>query len=507
MRPDDVPRANPPRETDGAVTSRPRLSSPRNRQVVRAARLKKRAFRERDRRFLVEGPQAVGAALGTAPVDALFVAEGAHGELATRADRLGVPVYSATPDVIGHLSSTVTPQGVVAAAGFVDMPLADLPARPDLVALLCAIRDPGNTGTIIRSAEAAGADAVVVTEGSVDVYNAKAVRSTAGSLFHLPLVREVSAADAVTALRARGMQVIAADGRAETPVEAVDLSRPTAILFGNEAWGLPPEVRDLADLVVRVPIRGRAESLNVAAAAAVILFVAADAASRTAPPPAASAGPAGTEAEFTALVAAAAHDLRSPLAAMQSVVGMLLERWARLTDEQRDELLGALAGETERAQVAIRRVVDGARLSMGSLPLDPVPTDLRELAERAVALAAGQRSGLRIELGGGPARALVDRDRMLPAAMALLEVAAWAESDAPIEVRTIAGEPAALEVRRAGAALTPADLTRLFTPQGGDRALGLWEARALAEAHGGALDAEAGDDGLVLRLRLPGPSA
>ena len=172
---------------------------------------------------------------------------------------------------------TVTPQGLLAVCDSVDVPLATaLEAGPGLVAVLTAVQDPGNAGTLIRAADAAGAGAVLLTAGSVDVHNPKCVRSTAGSLFHLPLAANVSLADAVTALHRQGSRVLAADGGGaidlDDALDAGDLARPTAWLFGNEANGLGPEALELADDVVRVPLYGRAESLNVATAAAVCLY-------------------------------------------------------------------------------------------------------------------------------------------------------------------------------------------------------------------------------------------
>ena len=201
----------------------------------------------------------MGEALAAGPrLEVLFHAGGdsVH-PLVGRARELGVPMVEVSDEVIRHLTSTVTPQGLVGVAPFVDRPLEDLPAFLGLVAVLCEVRDPGNAGAVLRSADAADSDAVVFTSSSVDVYNPKTVRSSAGSLFHLPVVREVSAADAVEALRERGLSVYAADTDGELDVYAADLTRPTAFLFGNEAWGLPHEVRSLADATVRIPLGSR----------------------------------------------------------------------------------------------------------------------------------------------------------------------------------------------------------------------------------------------------------
>jgi TrmH family RNA methyltransferase len=161
----------------------------------------------------------------------------------------------------------------------VDVPLARLAvAASRLVVILANVRDPGNAGTVLRTADAAGADGVIFSDASVDPYNSKCVRATAGSIFHLPLVVGAPVADAVRAMREAGLRVLAADGRAACSLDDLDpvlLGLPTAWLLGNEAWGLPADVMALADQVVAVPIYGQAESLNLAAAAAVCLYASA----------------------------------------------------------------------------------------------------------------------------------------------------------------------------------------------------------------------------------------
>jgi RNA methyltransferase, TrmH family len=251
---------------------------------VKAARqLAKRAFRERARLFLAEGPQAAREALRRpGVVTELFVTgQGRlrHLELADHARAAGIAVYEVGGEVMAELAQTITPQGIVAVCRFVDVPLdALLTRKPRLVAVLVSVRDPGNAGTVLRTADAAGADGVVLAAASVDPYNAKCVRSSAGSLFHLPVVAGPPLPDVITALRAVGLQVLAADGSARHVLDGSDgpdLARPTAWLFGNEAWGLPAGMLELADTAVAVPIYGHAESLNLAAAAAVCLYASA----------------------------------------------------------------------------------------------------------------------------------------------------------------------------------------------------------------------------------------
>jgi RNA methyltransferase, TrmH family len=256
------------------------IRSPR----VKAARqLGKKAFRERGRSFLAEGPQAVREALRRPGVlTELFVTgpgRGRHPELAEQAARQGAAVHEVSGEVMAELAQTITPQGVLGVCRFVDVPLGSLlTAAPRLVAVLANVRDPGNAGTVLRTADAAGADGVVFAAASVDPYNSKCVRSSAGSLFHLPVVARAPLHEAVTALRRAGLQVLAADGSASQLLDlgqGPDLARPTAWLFGNEAWGLPDSLLRLVDAAVAVPIYGQAESLNLAAAAAVCLYASA----------------------------------------------------------------------------------------------------------------------------------------------------------------------------------------------------------------------------------------
>jgi RNA methyltransferase, TrmH family len=265
-----------PGAPDGALSNR-------SARVKAARQLGKRAFRERARLFIAEGPQAVREALRRpGVVTELFVTgQGRvrHAELTDSAAAAGIAVHEVSGEVMAELAQTITPQGVVAVCRFVDVPLGALlnPASR-LVVVLVSVRDPGNAGTVVRTADAAGADGVVFAAASVDPYNAKCVRSSAGSLFHLPVVAGPALAEAVTELRAAGLQVLAADGSSGQILDGArgpDLTRPTAWLFGNEAWGLPGSVLELADAAVAVPIYGQAESLNLAAAAAVCLYASA----------------------------------------------------------------------------------------------------------------------------------------------------------------------------------------------------------------------------------------
>jgi TrmH family RNA methyltransferase len=254
--------------------------------VRTARRLVRRSDRVEHALFLAEGPQAVREALSLPGcVREIFARPGAQPELRSLAAPAGIPWHLVDEPALASLTETVHPQGVVAVCRFVDVPLREV-AGARLLAVCADVRDPGNAGTVIRCADAVGAGGVVLTGSSVDPYNGKTVRATAGSLFHLPVIVEHDAAATVRALRAAGLTVLAADGSGDVDLDdAADgslLARRTAWLFGNEAWGLPERLAVLADQRVRIPIHGRAESLNLATASAVCLYASARA-QRSAP--------------------------------------------------------------------------------------------------------------------------------------------------------------------------------------------------------------------------------
>lgn len=255
------------------------IDNPRSPRVRAVAKLAKRHAREETGLFLVEGPQAVAEALAFQRdllVD-LYVTPQAldrYSDLRQAALDAGVEVEKVSEHVLETMSDTVTPQGVLATCRQFATSIGDLfAAAPRLVAVLEEVRDPGNAGTIIRAADSAGADGVVLTGKSVDAYNPKVVRSTTGSIFHVPVAQRATLDEALSAARAAGMQVLAADVKgADLPRVRDILAAPTVWVFGNEAHGLPDEQLRLADRVVKVPIYGHAESLNLATAASVCLY-------------------------------------------------------------------------------------------------------------------------------------------------------------------------------------------------------------------------------------------
>ncbi|AZH84102.1 RNA methyltransferase [Plantibacter sp. PA-3-X8] len=257
------------------------LDNPRSPRVRSVAKLAKRPARQETGLFLLEGPQAVSEALQFRPdlILELYATPTAlerYTEIGAAATDAGLEVEFVTEQVLESMADTVTPQGFIAVAQQFPTSIKDIFAgEPQLVVILEEVRDPGNLGTIIRAADAAGADAVVLSGRTVDLYNPKVVRSTTGSLFHLPVAVGVELPAVLERARAAGLQTLAADIKGEDLLVARSegvLARPTAWVFGNEARGLTDEHLELVDRAVTVPIYGRAESMNLATAASVCVF-------------------------------------------------------------------------------------------------------------------------------------------------------------------------------------------------------------------------------------------
>lgn len=254
------------------------MANPRADRVRAVAALARASVRTRRGQFLVEGPQSVREVVRFAPAQVRDVyltvaAAQRYPEITDDATAAGVHTHLCSPEVLAAMSPDA--QGVLAVAHHAAASSSDLfggAQPPQLLAALAQVRDPGNAGTVIRAADAAGADGVLLSTGSVDPHNPKVVRATAGSLFHLPVASGVDLAETTAAARSAGMQVLAADGSGRTELYAADLARPTLWVFGNEAHGLDAAERDLADAVVRIPMHGHAESLNLAMAATVCLY-------------------------------------------------------------------------------------------------------------------------------------------------------------------------------------------------------------------------------------------
>ncbi len=247
-------------------------------RVVAAAKLHRAAARKKAKVFIVEGENSVEAATATGAATDLFVTEAAAQRfepIVRMAGHMGVYIHPITDKAAKHLSDTQQTTGLFAICTPVLWGTGQaLTGTPKLVCVPVETSDPGNAGTLIRVADAVGADAVIFAGETADPQSSKVVRSSAGSLFHLPVARNPNSKDVIGQLRAKGLQIIATTAEGELSLDDAEevLRHDTAWLFGNEAHGLPAELIETADHRIRIPIRGRAESLNLATAAAICLY-------------------------------------------------------------------------------------------------------------------------------------------------------------------------------------------------------------------------------------------
>lgn len=254
------------------------IENPKAPRVKRVAALARKKERVESGRFIVEGPQAVRELLSYRPrlaevVYATTGDEAWQSEIDQLSSEAGVDLERVTPQVLAAMAGTVQPQGVVAVARIPEASLAEALEGAKLVAVLHEVRDPGNAGTVLRAADAAGADAVIFSGESIDPWHPKVVRSTTGSIFHLPVVTADSLEEVVAAARAAGLETIAADVRGDSLADVRGtLNGKIAWVFGNEARGLDETEREVIGRSLKLPIFGEAESLNLATAASVLLY-------------------------------------------------------------------------------------------------------------------------------------------------------------------------------------------------------------------------------------------
>jgi RNA methyltransferase, TrmH family len=256
------------------------IESPKNERVRRYRRLRKRNFRYREGLFIIEGLQCVAEALRSPHAPECIICNHKGREsLEAYTDLIkarNIPCLTARDEVIDSLSDTVTPQGIIAVSPLVHVGIeAICDSNPAAVLVADRVRDPGNLGNMIRIADAAGVGGMAICAESADLYNPKTVRSSAGSLFHIPLAVGGEASENINVLKKAGFTVLAADAHAGTVMWELEWPERLALVVGNESWGIPEDESSLVDGLVRVPIIGEAESLNVAAAAAVLLYEAA----------------------------------------------------------------------------------------------------------------------------------------------------------------------------------------------------------------------------------------
>lgn len=493
---------------DGGAAAR----APLGRSNAQLKRLRRLATRrdERDRAGLVvvEGPTLVAEVLASgAAVDHVFHEVGRFDDLAGRAREAGVPVDAVAEDVLASLLTTVTPQPVVAlvrrAVARLDDVVGAAAARGRPMLVLGGVADPGNAGTLLRSAEAAGVAGVALTEESVDPFSPKVVRASAGAVLRLPVAVQVAVADLVAAAAAAGLPLVGTASDGGRAPEDADLAGPFALVLGSESHGMPSTLAASLDELVAIPMEGRTESLNVGVAGAAVLFEAAR--QRRVD----DRGPGAAQ-----LVSRASHELRSPLAAVQGFSGVLVNRWDRLDDEKRRTMVADIHREAQRLARMVGEVLDLSRVEAGRLHLDRRPLDLRALVDAAVERVQADHPTLvvAIEVAGDLPRPLGDAERIGRLVANLLENAAKYGEGVDVTVTARAGDGhVALVVADGGPGMGPDEVERAFRPAPGDApgrpsgaGIGLWLARAIAEAHGAtfALDSTPGR-GTRATLTLP----
>ncbi len=255
-----------------------RITSAANRHIREAIEITEKRTKFRHTAFVIEGPHLLEmAANGGAKVSEVFATEAfmskkEHQGFLRRMDRVAGEIFEVTDQVMGRITDTGTPQGIAAVVSYQPVKLGELALQQTaLIVVIDGIQDPGNLGTIIRTADAAGADAVFLLPGTCDAFMPKVIRATAGSIFNVPLVSAVP--DGLIAwVREKKILLAITAADAEKDIYSADLSPPLAIAFGNEGRGVSIRLKKAADRSLRIPILGKAESLNVATSAAICLY-------------------------------------------------------------------------------------------------------------------------------------------------------------------------------------------------------------------------------------------
>lgn len=256
------------------------ITATQNHRIKYIKKLAQSSFRRKEGKLVVEGMRLVEEALASTwqMENFFYTTDSVQGErgaqLLEGVIKKGVPYFEVTEAVMAEMADTETPQGVLALLEQPDYLLSDIlpPGKPALVVLVDGIQDPGNLGTVIRTADAAGATGVVLLKGTVDLYNPKVIRSTMGSLFHLPVVTGGDINTAVDYLVSAGLELLVGDPSGKLPIFGVDLTRPLVIAVGNEGAGPGTEIYKYTHTKVNIPMPGQAESLNVAVAASIMLY-------------------------------------------------------------------------------------------------------------------------------------------------------------------------------------------------------------------------------------------
>lgn len=261
-----------------------KIASPANTKIKAAFKIKKRLRTDKQRMFFIEGPHllemaiarpravAEGMKIHTLIFSASFFRKQEGQRLVRKVAKIADECIEVTDSIVHKLTETETPQGIIAIASYTSLSMHEVTVSGNpLLVVIDGIQDPGNLGTIIRTADAAGVEAVVLTPGTCNAYMPKTVRSTAGSIFNVPVLYG-DPDDIVTWLRRKKIRCVVTSAAAQTTIYEADLTLPAALVVGNESHGVSEQLEKSADMILGIPIYGKAESLNVATAAAICLF-------------------------------------------------------------------------------------------------------------------------------------------------------------------------------------------------------------------------------------------
>ena len=262
------------------------ISSENNDLIKKVKSLKLKKYRELRKEFFVEGARIVKEALmSSAEIKEIIISEKASenediAETICMAIKLGCDIYTVSETVFKSISETTNPQGILATIKMADYDLEEMIIAKSIDVCKCdkyfvildEIKDPGNMGTIIRTADAAGFNGVIVSKGCVDVYNPKVLRSTMGSIFHIPINLSQDLSYALKEIKSQNIRVYAAHTKGNLYYYEADMTQSTAIVIGNEAFGISDKTMESADELISIPITGRAESLNASVAAGILMY-------------------------------------------------------------------------------------------------------------------------------------------------------------------------------------------------------------------------------------------
>jgi TrmH family RNA methyltransferase len=246
-------------------------------KYIKSLQLKK--YRDEYDQFIIEGEKLLREALEyNAHISMVlfsqsFAESERHGEIEASLKSINIPMYYTDDRVFKEAGETETPQGVIAVVDNVKFNLDSIMEKAELcIVLLDEVRDPGNAGTIIRTADACGLDAVLLSKRSVDLYNGKTIRATMGSLFHIPVIQNMDTAEAIQRLKESKVMTIGADPHSSDSCIDMPYYKRSAIIIGNESKGINSEIKALLESNVKIPMPGRAESLNAGIAASILMY-------------------------------------------------------------------------------------------------------------------------------------------------------------------------------------------------------------------------------------------